>query len=85
MIRVLGQADELGGKPHVGEFALGEQRHDGANELVLLPLQHERIRHLAVKQANIEGGDQFAGGAIAKLKQRRLESARGILGEGLLL
>ena len=51
----------------------------------MLPLQHERIRHLAVKQADIEGSDQFAGGALAKLEQRRLESARGILGEGLLL
>jgi hypothetical protein len=84
MIRVLGQADEFGGKPQLGKPARREQRHDGADELVLLPLQHERIRHFAVEQADVEGSDQFAGGAIAELEQRRLESARRTLGEGLL-
>ena len=80
---MLGQCGKHGGKPHFCQFALGEHRQHSANELVLLPLQHERIRHFAFEQANVESGDQFAGGAIAKLKQRRLESARGIRGEGL--
>ena len=84
VIRVLSQPDEFGAKPHFGEPALSEQRQCGANELVLFPLQHERIRHLAFKEPDIEGGDKFVAGAIAKVKDRRLKAARGIFGESLL-
>ena len=60
-------------------------RQRGAHQLVLLPLQHERVGHLALEQADVEHRDQLAGGAVAEMEQRRRHAAARILGEGLPL
>ena len=50
----------------------------------MLPLQHERIRHFAFEEPDVECGDKLAAPAVAKLKNRRLKAARRIVGESLL-
>ena len=83
MIGVLGKAGEPGGEAHLGKPARLDHRQRSADKLVLLPLQHERIRHRAFEHADVEYRDQFAAGAVAEMEQRRLQPARGVLGEGL--
>ena len=53
------------------------------HQLVLLPLHHVRVRHFALEQADIEHRDQFAGLAVAEMKQRRLHAAGRRIGKHL--
>ncbi len=55
------------------------------HQLVLLPLHHERVGHLALEQADVEYSNQLAGDAVAKMKERSGHSAARILGEGFVL
>ena len=52
-----------------------------AHQLVLLPLHHERVGHLALEQVDVEHGDELAGDAVAEMEQGRDQSAAGVVGE----
>ena len=84
-ILALRQPDELRRETYLAEPARPDMRQSGVDQLVLLPLHHVGIRHLALEHADIEHRDQFAGGAVAEMKQRRLHAARGRVGKHLRL
>ena len=55
------------------------------HQLVLLPLHHERVRHFALEQIEVEHGDELAAHAVAEVEDRRLQSAAGVVREGFVL
>src|SRR5262249_11894914 len=72
-------------KADLGDAACLDMRPCRPHQLVLLPLHHERVGHFALEQAEVEHGDELAGDAVAKLKDRREQSAAGVLGKGFIL
>jgi hypothetical protein len=61
-----------------------ESFSSSAHQLVLLPLHHERIRHLALEQAQVEHGDEPARDAVAEVEDRRDQAAACVVGKGFV-
>ena len=85
VVGALHEARHLGGEADLGDPAPLDTRLRRPHQLVLLPLHHERVRHFALEQIEVEHGDELAAHAVAEVEDRRLQSAAGVVRKGFVL